>query len=75
MNLRDLTYFTTLAETRNFTAASERCHVSQPTLSTQIRKLEDTLHVTLFERSNKDARLTPVGESHPRCRPPPRWKR
>jgi LysR family transcriptional regulator, hydrogen peroxide-inducible genes activator len=62
MNLRDLTYFCTVAETRHFGRAAERCHISQPTLSAQIKKLEDELGVTLFERSNKSVRLTAVGQ-------------
>jgi LysR family hydrogen peroxide-inducible transcriptional activator len=62
MNLRDLTYFCAVAETCHFGQAAERCHVSQPTLSAQIRKLEEELGITLFERSNKSVRLTDVGQ-------------
>ncbi len=47
MNLRDLEYLVALAETRHFGRAAERCHVSQPTLSTQLRKLEEYLGVAL----------------------------
>lgn len=63
MNLRDIKYLIAVAEYRHFGRAAERCHVSQPTLSGQIRKLEDELGVTLFERTNRTVRVTPVGES------------
>lgn len=61
MNLRDLQYLVAVAELRNFSQAAEQCHVSQPTLSNQIKKLEDTLGATLFERTNKRVILTDVG--------------
>jgi LysR family hydrogen peroxide-inducible transcriptional activator len=61
MNLQDLRYLVALAEHRHFGHAAESCHVSQPTLSGQIRKLEDELGVTLLERTNKRVDLTPVG--------------
>jgi len=61
MNLRDLRYLVALAEERHFGRAAERCHVSQPTLSAQIRKLEEYLGVTLVERRPKRASLTPTG--------------
>lgn len=62
MNIRDLQYLVALAETKHFGQAALACHVSQPTLSAQLKKLEDELGVMLFERSNKAVRLTPVGE-------------
>ena len=62
MNLRDFEYVVAVAEERHFGRASKRCHISQPTLSGQVRKLEDYLGVVLFERTNKSVRLTPVGE-------------
>lgn len=62
MNLRALQYLTALADLRHFSRAAERCHVSQPTLSTQIRKLEEELEVQLFERHPRQVMLTPVGE-------------
>ncbi|MEZ5500053.1 MAG: LysR substrate-binding domain-containing protein [Steroidobacteraceae bacterium] len=62
MNLRDLQYFVALGETLHFGAAAERCHVSQPTLSAQLRKLEEYLGVTLFERRPRHVMLTAAGE-------------
>ncbi|RFF31986.1 LysR substrate-binding domain-containing protein [Wenzhouxiangella sediminis] len=62
MNLRALQYLIALADVRHFSRAAERCHVSQPTLSTQIRKLEDELEVQLVERHPRQVMLTPVGE-------------
>lgn len=61
MNLQDLRYLVAVAEHRHFGRAAEACNVSQPTLSSQIRKLEDELGVTLLERTNKRVELTPVG--------------
>ncbi len=61
MNLQDLRYLVAVAEHRHFGRAAEACHVSQPTLSSQIRKLEEELGVTLLERTNKRVELTPVG--------------
>ncbi|HVU46559.1 MAG TPA: LysR substrate-binding domain-containing protein [Terracidiphilus sp.] len=61
MNLQDLRYLVAVAEHRHFGRAAEACNVSQPTLSSQIKKLEDELGVTLLERTNKRVDLTPVG--------------
>lgn len=61
MNLRDLQYLAAVAKHLHFGRAAESCHVSQPTLSMQLKKLEETLGVQLFERSNKQVMLTPVG--------------
>jgi LysR family hydrogen peroxide-inducible transcriptional activator len=61
MTLRDLEYLVALAETRHFGRAAERCHVSQPTLSAQVRKLEDTLGVALVERRPRRVGLTAAG--------------
>ncbi len=62
MNLRDLKYLVAVAEHCHFGRAAEACFVSQPTLSTQIKKLEEELGVTLIERTNRQVMLTPVGE-------------
>lgn len=62
MNLRDLRYLVAVAEQKHFGRAAESCFVSQPTLSTQIKKLEEELGVTLIERNNRQVMLTPVGE-------------
>jgi LysR family hydrogen peroxide-inducible transcriptional activator len=61
MTLRDLEYLVALADTRHFGRAAERCHVSQPTLSAQLRKLEEYLGVPLVERRPRRAALTPAG--------------
>jgi LysR family hydrogen peroxide-inducible transcriptional activator len=61
MNLQELRYLVAVAEHRHFGRAAEACNVSQPTLSSQIRKLETELGVTLFERTNKRVDVTPVG--------------
>ena len=61
MTLRELRYLVALADLGHFGRAAEACHVSQPTLSTQLRKLEDSLGVALFERTNKTLRITPIG--------------
>lgn len=62
MNLRDLRYVIAVDDHRHFGRAAEACHVSQPTLSGQIRKLEEVLGVTLFERTNKSVTPTPAAE-------------
>jgi LysR family hydrogen peroxide-inducible transcriptional activator len=61
MNLQDIRYLVAVAEHRHFGRAAEACNVSQPTLSSQIRKLEAELGVTLLERTNKRVTITPVG--------------
>lgn len=62
MNFRSLQYFVKLAELRHFSQAASACFVSQPTLSTQIRKLEEELGVSLVERAPRKIMLTPIGE-------------
>lgn len=62
MELRHLRYFIALAGSLNFTRAAERVHVTQSTLSHQIRQLEDELGKPLFERSGKRVMLTEAGD-------------
>ncbi|MDP1574115.1 MAG: LysR substrate-binding domain-containing protein [Coxiellaceae bacterium] len=61
-NIRDLKYLIALADLGHFGKAADACFVSQPTLSTQLKKLEEELGVTLFERTNKHVLITPVGK-------------
>lgn len=63
MNLRDLQYLVALAETRHFGRAAARCHVSQPTLSAQLKKLEGFLGVALIERQPRRISLTAAGQA------------
>ncbi|MFS8136670.1 MAG: DNA-binding transcriptional regulator OxyR [Thermomonas sp.] len=62
MNLRDLRYLVALADLRHFGKAADACFVSQPTLSTQIKKLEEELGVTLIERAPRKVMLTAAGQ-------------
>jgi LysR family hydrogen peroxide-inducible transcriptional activator len=62
MNLRGLQYFLAVAKEKHFGRAAEKCFVSQPSLSTQIKNLELELNVQLLERSNKKVMLTDIGE-------------
>lgn len=61
MDLRHLRYFLALAEQHNFTRAAEVLHITQPTLSHQIRQLEEELNVTFFDRSGRTVNLTDHG--------------
>lgn len=63
MNLRDLKYLVAVAEHRHFGRAADACFVSQPTLSTQVKKLEGTLGVVLFERGRRQVMLTQAGKA------------
>ena len=62
MTLRELQYIVAVADTGNFSRAAEAVHVSQPTLSAQVRKLEDTLGVAIFERAPRRVLPTEAGE-------------
>jgi LysR family transcriptional regulator, hydrogen peroxide-inducible genes activator len=62
MTLTELRYLVAVARERHFGRAAERCFVSQPTLSVAIKKLEDELGLTLFERGASDVSVTPEGE-------------
>lgn len=61
MNIRDLEYLIALADHKHFRRAAESCHVSQPTLSGQIRKLEDELGTILLERTSRKVLFTQAG--------------
>ncbi|WP_108652721.1 DNA-binding transcriptional regulator OxyR [Dongshaea marina] len=61
MNFRDLEYLVALAKHKHFRHAAEACHVSQPTLSGQLRKLEQELGVSLVERSSRKVLFTEMG--------------
>lgn len=62
MDLRQLTFFVTVAEIGNFTRASEQLHVAQPAISVGIRKLEDELGLRLLNRQAQDRQVTPTAE-------------
>ena len=61
MNIRDLKYLAALSEHKHFGKAALSCFVSQPALSMQIKKLEETLDVQLIERHHKSVVLTDIG--------------
>src|SRR3569832_2449673 len=61
MTLQELKYLVALADHGHFGRAAEACFITQSTLSTQIKKLEDFLGVTLFDRSLKRVTPTPIG--------------
>ncbi|NQD35410.1 LysR family transcriptional regulator [Permianibacter sp. IMCC34836] len=61
MNLRDLQYLVAVAEYKHFGKAAEACHVSQPTLSQQLKKLEEYLGAQLIERDSRRVQLTTLG--------------
>ncbi len=63
MTLTELRYIVTLAQEQHFGRAAERCHVSQPTLSIAVKKLEEELKVSIFERSKTRVSPTPLGEN------------
>ena len=62
MNLRDLEYLVAVGELKHFRKAAEKCFVSQPTLSGQLKKLERYLGVQLIERTTRNVFLTHIGE-------------
>lgn len=66
MLLRHIRYLLAVAEHRNFTRAAEALHVSQPTLSQQIKQLEDTLGAPLLDRSGRSVSLTDAGAAYAR---------
>jgi len=62
MNIRDLKYLLAVAEHKSFIKAAESCFISQPTLSMQIKKLEQSLGIVIFERNNKRVLITDIGQ-------------
>jgi LysR family cyn operon transcriptional activator len=64
MLLRHIRYFLAVAEHQNFTRAAEALHVSQPTLSQQIKQLEEAIGAQLLDRSGRTIRLTDAGEAY-----------
>jgi LysR family hydrogen peroxide-inducible transcriptional activator len=63
LSLRDLEYVVAVTEERHFGRAAERCHVSQPALSAQIKRLEEALGLSLFERTSRKVLPTARGEA------------
>lgn len=61
MNLRDLKYIIEVAREKNFAKAAQKVFVSQPAMSMQIKKLEETLGVNIFERDKQNFLITPIG--------------
>ncbi len=61
LTLRDLEYLVAVARHEHFGKAANECHVSQPSLSTQIKKIEGYLGITLFERTNRRVQITEIG--------------
>lgn len=61
MNIRQLEYFATVAETLNFTKAASRFYISQTAVTQQIKALEQELHIVLFQRNKRHVELTPAG--------------
>jgi LysR family hydrogen peroxide-inducible transcriptional activator len=62
MTLTELKYIVAVAREKHFGKGAEACHVSQPTLSVAIKKLEEELQVKLFERNANEITVTPLGE-------------
>src|SRR3954465_14122524 len=62
MEVHQLQYVVAVARTGNFSRAAEQCHVSQPSLSQQIIKLEEELGERLFDRLKRQVKITPHGE-------------
>ena len=61
MNLRDISYLVAVADFKNFTQAANHCAISQPTLSTQVKKVEEYLGVQVFSRENNQVIVTELG--------------
>src|ERR1700732_2191311 len=63
MQIHQLRYFCAVARTSSFTRAAEQEHLAQPSLSQQVRKLEDELGTRLFDRLGRSVRLTSLGQT------------
>jgi len=63
MTLTELKYIVAVARERHFGRAADTCHVTQPTLSVAVKKLEEELDIKLFERSTTEVSVTPLGEA------------
>lgn len=63
MNLRDIEYILTAAELKNFARAAQMCHISQPSLSIQIKKVEKQLGHAIFIREQRGVRLSEFGQT------------
>lgn len=63
MTLNELKYIVAVARTQHFSKAAEICHVSQPSLSIAVKKLEDELGITIFQRGKRKVNITPEGEA------------
>ena len=61
MDIHTLQYFKTICEELSFRKAAERLHISQPSLSAAMRKMEEEMDITLLHRDNKGVRITPEG--------------
>lgn len=69
MNLRDLEYIIAVADLHSFSGAAQLCNVSQPSLSAQVKKVEEELGVKIFERNKRHVRISPFGHAFmPRAR-------
>lgn len=62
MTLSELKFIVAVAKEKNFRRAADKCFVSQPALSLAVKKLEEDLNVTIFERSRTEVKVTPVGQ-------------
>ncbi|TQV73946.1 hydrogen peroxide-inducible genes activator [Aliikangiella marina] len=63
MTLNELRYVVAVAQTQHFSKAAEACHVSQPSLSIAVKKLEEELGITIFQRGKRQVEVTPEGEA------------
>ena len=62
MTLSELKFIVAVAKEKNFRRAADKCFVSQPALSLAIKKLENELNISLFERSRTEVKITPLGK-------------